>query len=198
MRHRTNQTLPNQSRLTDLRQLPHTSFLLKPALSKRCTRAARGPSPFYDSSWLTNIDKFPAAVSRFNEILADFQVIDSSLQQFITTAVVSAVVTAIASIQTNHESKMLSLREMIEKSLLLRNSPSTTLTPDPDTALKVYPGANPLPKSTTKRWNQADLGYFDPYLNRAHRGGKIVSIGKDVYYRNVVLFVQRLQSLVTF
>ena len=46
--------------------------------------------------------------------------------------------------------------------------------------------------------DQADLGYFDPYLDRAYGEGEIVSVEKDVYYRNVVLFVQRLQSLVTF
>ncbi len=42
------------------------------------------------------------------------------------------------------------------------------------------------------------MGYFDPHLDRAHGEGEIVSVGKDVYYRNVILFVQRLQSLVTF
>ncbi len=49
-----------------------------------------------------------------------------------------------------------------------------------------------------ERWNQADLGYFDSHLDRAHGKGEIVSVGKDVYYRNIVLFIQRLQSLITF
>lgn len=49
-----------------------------------------------------------------------------------------------------------------------------------------------------ERWNQAELGYFNPHLNKAHGEGEVVLVGKDVYYRNVVLFVQRLQSLVTF
>lgn len=31
-----------------------------------------------------------------------------------------------------------------------------------------------------------------------HGEGEVVSVGKDVYYRNIVLFVQYLQSLVTF
>ncbi len=87
---------------------------------------------------------------------------------------------------------MLSLREMIEKSLLLRDSPSATLPPDPDAPLKAHPGADPLPKSTIERWNQANLGYFDLHLDRAYGEGEIVSVGKDVYYRNIVLFVQRL------
>lgn len=84
---------------------------------------------------------------------------------------------------------MLSLQEMIEKSLLLRDFLSATLPPNPNATPKAYLGANPLPKSTAKRWNQANLGYFYPPLDRAHREGKIVLIGKDVYYRNVVLFV---------
>ena len=93
---------------------------------------------------------------------------------------------------------MLALREMIEKFLLLREFPSITPPPDLDASLKALPGADSLPKTTTERWNQADLGYFDPHLDRAHGKGEIVSVGKDVYYRNVVLFVQRLQSLMAF
>ena len=93
---------------------------------------------------------------------------------------------------------MLSLREMIEKSLLLRDSQSVTLPPDPDATPKSLFAGDSLPKPSTERWNQADLGYFDPHLDKAHGEGEVVSVGKDVYYRNVVLFVKRLQSLVTF
>ena len=87
---------------------------------------------------------------------------------------------------------------MIKKSLFLRESPSTILLPNLDATPKAHFGADPLPKITTKRWNQAELGYFDPHLDRAHGEVEIVLVGKDIYYRNVVLFVQRLQSLVTF
>ena len=123
---------------------------------------------------------------------------DSSLQQLITSAVASAVTTAVASIQAKRESEMLSLWEMIEKSLLLRESPPLTPAPDPDAAPKSLPAGDSLPKASTERWNQADLGYFDPHLDMAHGEGEIVSVGKDVYYRNVVLFIQRFQNLVTF
>ena len=102
----------------------------------------------------------------------------------------SAVAIVVAAIQTKHESEMLSLREMIEKSLILRDSLLTTPPPNPDAFAKV---STPLDNSTkmTERWNQADLGYFDPYLDKAHGEGEIVSVRKDVYYKNVVLFVQR-------
>lgn len=78
---------------------------------------------------------------------------------------------------------------MIKKSLLLKDCPSVTPFPDPDAAPKSHPGANSIPKAITERWNQADLGYINPHLYRAHGGGEIVSIGKDIYYKNVVLFV---------
>ena len=123
---------------------------------------------------------------------------DSSFQKSITSAVAYAVVTAVASIQAKHESEMLSLPEIIKKSLLLRDSPSATPPPDPDAAPKSHPDANSIPKARTERLNQADLEYFDPHLDRANGEGEIVSVGKDVYYKNVVLFVQRFQSLVTF
>ena len=169
---------------------PINSLLL--GVSKRKTRAATSASScFYNSSWLTNADKFPKAVARLKEITANSQVMDSSLKQSITSAVISAVATAVADIQTKHESKMLSLREMIEKSLLLRKSP-----PEPDATPKAYPAANSHPKN--ERWNQAELGYFDPHLDSVHGDGEVVSVRKEVYYRNVVLFVQRIQSLVTF
>lgn len=87
---------------------------------------------------------------------------------------------------------------MIKKSLLLKESPSSTLPPDPDGTPKALPDANSSPKLLTKRWNQANLGYFDSHLNRAHRKSEVVFVGKDIYYRNIVLFVQRLQSLVIF
>ena len=63
----------------------------------------------------------------------------------------SAVATAVANIQAKYEGEMLSLREMIEKSLRLRESPSATAPPDPDATPKAHPGADSLPKTTTER-----------------------------------------------
>lgn len=42
------------------------------------------------------------------------------------------------------------------------------------------------------------MGYFNPHLNRAYEKDEIVSVEKDVYYKNIVLFVQHLQNLITF
>ena len=93
---------------------------------------------------------------------------------------------------------MLFLWEIIKKSLLLRESPSATPPPNPDATPKALLGGDPLSKASTERWNQADLGYFNLYLNTAHGKNEIVLLGKNVYYKNVVFFIQRLQSLVTF
>lgn len=50
-------------------------------VSKRKTRAAASASSyFYDSSWLIDTDKFPKAIAHFEEVIANFQTIDSSLQ----------------------------------------------------------------------------------------------------------------------
>ena len=130
-----------------------SSFLLEPTLPKRRTRTAKEASPSYDPSWLTDVDKFSAAVSRFEKITANSEIMDSSLQQSITSAVASAVATAVSSIQAKHESEMLSLREMIEKSLLLRESPSATPPPDPNATPKVFPSGDSLPKASTESWN---------------------------------------------
>lgn len=92
---------------------------------------------------------------------------------------------------------MLALRKMIEKALLLRESDSSTPPSNSNVSSKLSPPAD-LPLKATERWNQVNLGYFDLHLDKAHGEGEIVSVGKDVYYKNVVLFVQHLQSLVTF
>lgn len=110
----------------------------------------------------------------------------------------SAVITTIVIIQAKHEGKMLSLQKMIAKFLLLKEFPFITPSPDPEATLKTYPNTNSLLKTTTERWNQIDLGYFDPHFNRIYEKSEIVSVGKDIYYRNVVFFVHGLQSLVTF
>ena len=87
---------------------------------------------------------------------------------------------------------------MIKKSLFLRMSPSVTPPLDPDATSKALPNGDSLSKALIKRWNQAGLSYFDPHLDKAHGEGEIVSVRKDIYYRSVVLFVQRFQSLVIF
>ena len=156
-------------------------------VSKRKTKAATSAfSRFYDSSWLTNVGKFPKVVAHLKKITNNSQIMDSSLQQSITSAMTSAVVTAIANIQAKYNSEIFSLLEMIKKFPLLRES-----LPDPNATPKAHPGANSLPKTTTERWNQADLSYFDPHLDtKVHDEGEVVSVGKNVYYGNVVLFVQ--------
>ena len=51
--------------------------------------------------------------------------------------------------------------------------------------------------SSTERWNSADLGYFDPHLEKSYGEGEIVTVGKDLYYRSVILFVERVRDLAT-
>ena len=42
------------------------------------------------------------------------------------------------------------------------------------------------------------MRYFDLYLNLLHGEGGVVTIKRDVYYRNVIFFVQRVRDLVAF
>lgn len=110
----------------------------------------------------------------------------------------SIVSTTVPAIQSKYDDNILSLHELIERFLLLKDSPSAIPPSDLDTAAKAFFSANILLIASTKKWNQANLGYFDPHLNKAHGEGKIVLLGKDVYYRNIVLFMQHFQSFVTF
>lgn len=108
------------------------------------------------------------------------------------------VATTVMFFQAKYNNKMLFLQEMIDKSLFIRESPSITPSPPHGTTPNVYLGNNSLPKTIPERRNQANLGYFNPHLDRAHRESEILLVEKDVYYRNVVLFVQCFQNLVTF
>lgn len=76
---------------------------------------------------------------------------DFSLQQSIMSMVTSAIVTAIAAIQAKHNNEMLSLREMIKKSLLLKESLSAISLFNLDATPKVHLGSDSLPKITAER-----------------------------------------------
>lgn len=50
-------------------------------VTRRKTRAATSAfSCFYNSSWLTDTNKFPKTVTRFEELIADSQTMDSAFQ----------------------------------------------------------------------------------------------------------------------
>ena len=40
------------------------------------------------------------------------------------------------------------------------------------------------------RLDTVDLGYFDPYLDKAYGEGEVITIKKDTYYRNPILFIE--------
>lgn len=100
----------------------------------------------------------------------------------------SAVAIAVAIIQTKHKSEMLSLYKMIEKSLFFRDPPLTISLPNLDTSVKyVIPPDNSI--KMTKSWNQANLSYFNLYLDNTYREREIVLVRKNIYYKVMVLFI---------
>ena len=46
-----------------------------------------------------------------------------------------------------------------------------------------------------KRWNTANIEYFDSYLNKSYEEDEIVTIEKNIYYRNVMLFVKKIKNI---
>lgn len=87
---------------------------------------------------------------------------------------------------------------MIEKSLLLKKFSFATPSPNLEAIFKAYLVTNSLLKIITERWNQADLSYLNFYFNKAYGKGVIVLVEKDIYYKNVMLFIQHLQSFIIF
>lgn len=80
------------------------------------------------------------------------------------------------------------------------SSPKPKLSQLPPSSLYFMPFVLPSKQPTqVKRWNKANFGYFDSHLDdKAYGTEEVVLVGKDIYYRNVVLFTQRIQNLVTF
>lgn len=57
---------------------------------------------------------------------------------------------------------------------------------------------NHLVLKSDKKWVQTKLGYFDLHLNMAYRKKKVITVGRNIYYQNIVLFVQRIRDLIVF
>lgn len=57
------------------------------------------------------------------------------------------------------------------------------------------PGPASNGSASSDRWNPSDLRYFDPHLDKSYGEGEIVTVGKDIYYRNVILFIERLNDV---
>lgn len=85
------------------------------------------------------------------KIVTNSKIIDSPIQQFILNAVTFVIATAVATIQVKHKGEMLSLREIIQKSLLFRDFFLVTSLPNLDTAFKAYLGADFLSKALIER-----------------------------------------------
>ena len=41
-----------------------------------------------------------------------------------------------------------------------------------------------------------DIGFFDLSLSTSYDEGKIVLVGKKLYYRSIILFIKRIKNLV--
>ena len=50
--------------------------------------------------------------------------------------------------------------------------------------------------SSNSRWNAIELGYFNSYLNKFYEESEIITMEKNVYYRSVILFVERIHNLI--
>ena len=47
------------------------------------------------------------------------------------------------------------------------------------------------------KWKAEEFGFFDPYLTNSLGLGDIMIINKKLYYRLVILFIDRIADLVT-
>lgn len=52
------------------------------------------------------------------------------------------------------------------------------------------------PKTASSKWNLADLGYFDPHLDKSYSKNNIIAINKETWIRSVYLFMAQIKDLV--
>lgn len=103
-----------------------------------------------------------------------------------------AIAITIMAVQAKFNNNILSLQELIKRFLLLNNFPSTTLSFNLDTSFKAFFFINIFPKALSKIYNQVNLVYFNPYFNKTYTKNKIVLVNKNIYYINIIFFVQYL------
>lgn len=49
-----------------------------------------------------------------------------------------------------------------------------------------------MSKISQKRCNQEELNYFDLHFDKTYKESEILLVEKNVYYNNMVLFMQRV------
>lgn len=161
-------------------------------------------SPFYSDSWKVGTVPFRQSVAYFETLIANYVLPAKGMDNVeALNASVSDLSEKYDTLRSELDDKFQTLRSMLESLMLAKSSaspkPKATQAPPPLEPQPIQPySLIKTHASRTERWNQADLGYFDPHFDRAHGEGEIVSLGKEVYYQNLVLFVQRIQSIVIF
>ena len=50
--------------------------------------------------------------------------------------------------------------------------------------------------TSSNRWNVIDLDYFNSHLDKSYDKGEIVIVDKDLYFRSVILFIERIKDIV--
>lgn len=78
-------------------------------------------------------------------------IINLFIQQLITSTIISTIAIDVVATQAKHKDNMLSLRNLIEKSLLPRDFFSAITPPNLNTAAKTPPSTNILSKVLIKR-----------------------------------------------
>lgn len=77
----------------------------------------------------------------------------------------------------------------IEEKLTLSPPVSHAVSPSNQSDLEDVDSSAP---SVDKKWVQAELRNLDPYLDLSHGEVEVLTVGRDLYYLNVILFVQHV------
>lgn len=174
-------------------------LLLKLVLLKHQIRVAKDSLPFNNIDWFTNRNSYLDIIAHFQKLISNISpaMIDIAIQHSISDALTSTIIAIIVCIQINYKKEMFTLLKIIEKSLFLKKSGFSTPPPDSNTYSKVSLLAD-LSLKAPKKCNSANLGYFDSHFNKVYDKGEMILVSKDIYYWNIMLFVQHLRSLATF
>lgn len=172
----------------------------QPPPKRKAKVSQASSSPFYSDSWTVGTIPLRRSVAYFETLVADIilpvEDMDPNLQSLSSS--VSELSSSMSDLTQKYDSMQLDFKEKLDNlqsifaSFMANNTPTA---PNPTTSQQ--PDAQQPPSQQppiqepqaamfaprTERWNQADLGYFDPHLDRSHGEGEIVSLGKEVYFR---------------
>ena len=174
--------------------------------SRSSTKTTGRTLPPYPYHWYSDRKAFERDIEWFHnqtiDVLGQHSSIPSTPLDFLNSSPplrshTSTLTKTMAEPFTDVQERMMDAMVARITAALQQNNPPTP--PTPPTLAVPTPQEVPTPTNTPvqkdTKWRPEELGFFDPLLDKSYGTGDTAMVGKDLYYRNVFLFIERIEDL---